>query len=175
MEEKKRVKVQPGPLIFNVIGYDSRLFMLTLLMMPGIASCGICKPVKLQVEYRDSVRVEIRERVVHDTATFEVPGEVERIVTRDTSSRLENSYAVSEAVVTGGLLHHSLRTKPQTIEVPVAVRVRDTTTAHTSSAVEEQKIIEGPRELTWWQEFRLKAFWVLVASLAIIVFVVFKF
>jgi hypothetical protein len=174
MEEKKRVKVQPGPLIFNVIGYDSRLFMLTLLMMPGIASCGICKPAEPQIVYRDSVRVEYRDRIIHDTATFEIPVIVEKNVTRDTSSHLENPYAKSDAVVSEGFLWHSLESIPQTIEVPVEVEVHDTT--YIEKAQETVYVTEyRDKPLTWWQEFRLKAFWVLVASLAIIVFVVFKF
>ena len=146
---------------------------ILLIISAALLVYSCCTPkivTQVRTEYRDSVRVEIRERVVHDTATFEIPVEVERIVTRDTSSRLENSYAVSEAVVTGGLLHHSLRTKPQTIEVPVAVQVRDTTTAHTSSAVEEreeQKIIEVPRELTWWQRTQIYGFRVSVLLLVL--------
>lgn len=76
----------------------------------------------------ESVRTETvyRDRIVHDTATVSVPVEVERVVTRDTVSRLENTYAKSDAVVSGGFLSHSLESKPQIIKVPVEVHVTDT-------------------------------------------------
>lgn len=160
---EKRVKLKPGPVVFNVVGYDSRLLMLAMLAMPGIASCGVRKH-EPKIEYRDSVRVEYRDRIVHDTATFEIPVIIEKNVTRDTSSHLENPYAKSDAVVSGGLLWHSLESIPQTIEVPVKVEVHDTTYIEKSSVKTEEDVpVEKP--LTWWQGLRIDAFWWLVLAL----------
>jgi len=161
----KRAKVTPGT-VFRCVGFDARLFLLALTVMPGIASCGIFKP-KTVVEYRDSIRVEYRDRVVHDTATFEIVREVEKVVTKDTASRLENSYAVSDALVSDGLLYHSLETKPQTIIKPVEVHVTDTLIVEKESQVIHDTV-EVEKKLSAWQSFRIGAFWWLV--LAVILF-----
>ena len=71
-------------------------------------------------------------------------------MTRDTSSRLENDYAVSEASVSGGYLSHSLATKPARTPVETETRevVRD-------SIVFRDRLIEVPVEvekpLSRWQ------------------------
>jgi len=127
-----------------------------------LSSCAIQRPV---IEYRDSVRVEYRDRIVRDTVPYAVPVEVEKVVTRDTSSRLENSLAVSEAVVSGGYLRHELRTKSQTIQVPVAVEVRDTVYVEKEGQILTQTV-EVEKSLTFWQRFKIGAFfWLLVLAL----------
>lgn len=110
------------------------------------------------IEYRDSVRVEIRERLVHDTVKFEVPVIIEKNVTRDTVSHLENDWAQSDAELKDGFLWHSLETKGKTIYLPVEVPVHDTTYIEKEAQViTETKEVEKP--LTAWQKFRLKGFW----------------
>lgn len=160
--EKRPVKVTPG-MVFNVVGYDARLLLLALTLQATLASCGICKP-KPVIEYRDSIRVEYRDRIVHDTATFEIPVIVEKNVTRDTSSHLENPYAKSDAVVSNGLLWHSLESKPQTIYIPVEVPVTDTLIVEKEAqTIYVEKEVE--KKLTWWQSFRIDAFWWLILAL----------
>lgn len=128
-----------------------------------LASCGICKP---RIEYRDSIRVEYRDRIIHDTARFEIPVIVEKNVTRDTSSHLENPYAKSDAVISDGFLWHSLESIPQTIEVPVEVEVHDTTYIEKhAETIYVTKYKE--KELTWWQGFRIDAFWWLILALIV--------
>ena len=126
--------------IRRVVRYAGMLLLL--------ASCGHGKQLPV-AQHTDSVRVEIRERLVHDTVTFTVPEIREKIVTRDTSSHLENEWAQSDAVVSGGFLSHSLGTRPHTVYVPVAVEVHDTTVVEK----EAQTVIqEVERQLTWWQK-----------------------
>ena len=146
--------------------------ILTLIItIVLLASCGVYKP---RIEYRDSIRIEYRDRIIHDTATFEIPVIIEKNVTRDTTSHLENPYAKSDAVVSEGFLWHSLESIPQTIHVPVEIEVHDTT--YIEKAQETVYITEyKERDLTWWQDFRLKMFWILAGALAIIIFVEFKF
>ena len=98
-----------------------------------------------------------------------VEREVTRNVTRDTSSHLENTYAESDAVVSGGVLSHSLQTKPQTIKVPVNVYVHDTVTVKEKA---ETIIKEVERDLTWWQKTKMNLFWVL--SLLAVLFIAYK-
>ena len=139
-----------------------------ILFVLVLSSC--ChKHYQPQVIYNDSIRVEIRERIVHDTVTFSVPEIVERVVTRDTSSHLENDWATSDASVSDGFLSHSLETKPHTVYVPVAVPVHDTVIVEKEA---QETVIENEVEkpLPWWQKARLGAFpwllWGLAACLA---------
>ena len=84
----------------------STLLLFTLCL----TACGVARPILES----DNTKVEVKvvEKIVKDTAWFELPVIVEKVATLDTASVLENKYAKSEAVVTGGVLHHSLATKP---------------------------------------------------------------
>ena len=138
---------------------------LEIFLVVGLFLFVGCSPKITQyrnTEYRDSVVTVVHERIVHDTVSVEIPVEVEKVVTRDTVSRLENSFAKSEALVSGGFLHHTLETKPQTVYVPVTVPVSDTTTHHSSSAVEqktETKYVEVEKKLSWIQKTEIYGFW----------------
>lgn len=142
--------------------------MVILLM----SSCSPKIIYRTNTEYRDSVRVEVHERLLHDTVTVEVPVEIEKIIIPDTdTSRLENTFAKSEAYVDSrGFLHHSLESKPQTIEVPVEIPVADTTTTHTSSAIEqkeETKVEYVEKKLSWSQKTSIYGFWCMVLFAAL--------
>lgn len=128
-------------------------FYIILLILDG-CSPKIIERVETKIEYRD--------RIIHDTATFEVPVEVEKIVTRDTMSHLENHWAKSDAVVSDGFLSHSLESKPQIVKVPVEVHVTDTLWKEASVKTEE---VEVPADLSWWQKFRINAFWWLFGAI----------
>lgn len=120
-----------------------------------------CSP---RIVERVVTEVEYRDRIVHDTARVEIPYEVEKIVTRDTVSHLENSFAKSDAVVSGGFLSHSLESKPQYIQVPVEVHVTDTLYKKTE-IIEREVEVEKP--LSKWKSLKLEAFWWLVGCLAV--------
>ena len=156
------VKVRNG-MTFRVEGYDARLLLYCLLTMTTIPSCSVCKP---RIEYRDSVRVEYRDRIIHDTATFYVEKEVEKIITKDTASHLENRWAVSDASVSEGLLYHSLESIPQIVKVPYEVEVHDTTYIE-KSAISEVQIKEVEKPLSRWKQAKLDAFWGLICALII--------
>lgn len=133
--------------------------VIILLVLAVSCSPKIIERVETKIEYRD--------RVVHDTATFEVPVEVEKIVTRDTVSHLENNWAKSDAVVSEGLLHHSLESKPQKVYVPVEVHVTDTIWRQKKTQV-VTKIKEVEKPLSWWKSFKLDAFWWLLAAVLVL-------
>lgn len=135
--------------IWQVLGYA---FLIILLAILGNIFVGCCPRVIAPTEIKDSVRVEIHERIIHDTVSFEIEKEVEKVVTRDTVSYLENTYASSEARVDGGFLYHSLESRPQTIYVPYTVEVHDTTTVEGHS---ETIIKEVEKNLTKWQVFSM--------------------
>lgn len=127
-----------------------------------------CSP---KVIYQKETVIEYRDRVVHDTTTFEIEKEVEKIVTRDTVSHLENKYAKSDATVSEGFLHHSLESIPQIITVPVEVHVRDTVTVEKEAQIIEKEVkVEVP--LPWWKQFFIKAFpWVLLGLILSLVWI----
>ena len=131
------------------------IFLCVLpLLLPGSS----CSTVRQLPTVADSTRVEVRTQTVTktDTVTVELPVIIERNVTLDTLSRLENAYAKSEAKVTNGFLHHSLETKP--VKLPVEVK---TETVYKDSLVYRDRIItrtvEAERKLTWWQKVRMHA------------------
>lgn len=142
---------------------------LVALLAVLVASCGSSRHAATSFETHDSTKVEVRtERIEHiDTIYVEIPRQVERIVTQDTTSRLENDYAVSEARVEAGMLHHTLETKAAKIPVPVksTIEKKDSITTTSKAEVEKEKVyIE--KELTAWQRFRLRGFWFLAAIVA---------
>lgn len=135
----------------------TKICVLLLAVLTAGCSKKFSEIIRTEIEYRD--------RVVHDTMKVEIPHEVEKIVTRDTASHLENSYAKSDAVVSGGFLSHTLESIPQTILVPVEVKVTDTLWRESKEA-QTEKLVEVEKPLTWWQKFRLRAFWWLLGGVA---------
>lgn len=119
----------------------------------------------------DSVRVEIHDRIVHDTATVEIPVIIEKNITRDTVSHLENTYAKSDALIRDGFLWHSLETIPQSIKAPITIHVTDT--LYKESHVEE-KIVEVEKKLSKWQTFCMKAFWWLAGAVVLLLLWTFR-
>ena len=142
----------------NILNGVAGVVPALLLVLAGATSC--CAP---RVITKTETVVEYRDRVVHDTATVAVPYEVEKVVTRDTVSHLENGYAKSDASVSGGFLSHSLESKPQIIRVPVEVHVTDTIKVE-KEAVETIKEVEVEKSLSWWQKAKIGAFWWLLGA-----------
>lgn len=150
-----------------------RNIQLVAFLAVLLTSCGSSRHAATSIETHDSTKVEVRtERIEHiDTVYIELPRQVERIVTQDTTSRLENDYAVSEARVEAGMLHHTLETKAAKVPVPAKATIEKMygITTVSKAKVEKEKVyIE--KKLTAWQRFRLNGFWVLAAAVAAIGF-----
>lgn len=146
-----------------------RKLIIIVFIASLLTSCGSSRHAATSIETHDSTKVEVRtERIEHiDTVYIELPRQVERIVTQDTTSRLENDYAVSEARVEAGMLHHTLETKEAKIPVPVksTIEKKDSITTNSKTEVEKEKVyIE--KELTAWQRFKMRGFWALLAAMA---------
>jgi len=127
-------------------------FILVLLSLLCVA-CGSIK----QVTPTERVVTETRIETVFETDTvfLEVPKIIERVVTQDTVSVLENEYARSSAVVSDGLLSHSLETKPvqQPVEVQTKIVYRDSVIVRDNVIVQT---VEVGKELTGWQTFKME-------------------
>ena len=119
------------------------------------AVCVACATSR-QAAPSEKILVETRIETVYktDTVYLEVPKIVEKIVTADTVSVLENEYAKSEASVSEGLLAHSLETKPikQPVEVQTQVVYRDSVIVKDNVIVQT---VEVEKELTGWQSFKM--------------------
>ena len=143
--------------------------IIVALLIAGVA-CLLtsCSP---KITEKVVTKIEYRERVVHDTTTFEVPVEVEKIVTKDTASHLENKFAKSDASVSGGFLSHSLESKPQIIKIPVEVHVTDTLI---KEAEIKEVIKEVDKPLSWWKSTKIEAFWWLLGALVLCLLWIFR-
>ena len=135
----------------EIVKANATLLAFVLLAILGQLFVGCSPRITPPAEIRDSVRVEIRERVVHDTAYVDVPLSKEVNVTRDTSSHLENEYAMSDASISNGTLRHSLETRPHKIAAPVTITVHDTLTVEKKA----ETIIKEVNVLTKWQGFQI--------------------
>ena len=118
--------------------------------------CVACGSVK-QVAPTERVVTETRIETVYqtDTVLLEIPKIVEKVVTKDTVSVLENDYAKSQAVISDGLLAHSLETKPvqKPVEVQTKIVYRDSVIVKDNVIIQT---VEVEKELTGWQTFKMK-------------------
>jgi hypothetical protein len=152
--------------------------MRHLLPLLLLLAASACSTVRQLPSVTDSTKVEVRvvEKIVRDTAYVELPVIVEKVATLDTASVLENKYAKSEASVSGGVLTHSLATKPA--REPVAVEYKEVVR---DSIVYRDRIetqtVEVERKLTWWQTLKMKAggLFLLIALIGIIYIIITHF
>lgn len=137
----------------------SAIAAVALIYLTGCCSCR-----HLTTSTQDSVRVEtiVRTERIRDTVFVDVPVERERQTVRDTMSHLETTYAASDARITpDGALFHSLENKPQKRPVAVEKEIiyRDSIIYRERATTET---VEIERELTWWQQTKIKGFWILL-------------
>ena len=144
-------------------------YYLPLLLLLTASACSTVRTLPVQ----DSTRVEVRyeTKTVHDTAYVELPVIVEKVATLDTASLLENKYAKSAASVSGGVLTHSLETKP--VREPVSVEKQ---IVYRDSLVYRDKVqtvtVEVEKKLTAWQTIQMRLG--LVAILIIVIVVIYS-
>ena len=139
---------------------------LLLFSLLAASACSTVRPLPST----DSTKVEVRyeTKTVHDTAFVELPVIVERVATLDTASVLENKYAKSTASVSGGVLTHSLETKP--VREPVSVEKQ---IVYRDSLVFRDKVqtvtVEVEKKLTWWQTLKMRLGLVAIVLIVIVV------
>ena len=144
-------------------------YYLPLLLLLTASACSTVR----QLPSTDSTKVEVRyeTKTVHDTAYVELPVLVEKVATLDTASVLENKYAKSAASVSGGVLAHSLETKP--VREPVAVEKQ---IVYRDSLVYRDRVqtvtVEVEKKLTAWQTIQMRLG--LVAILIIMIVVIYS-
>ena len=144
--------------------------MKRFLPLVLLLAASACSTVRL-LPSTDSTKVEVRTETVtvHDTAYVELPVIIEKVATLDTASTLENKFARSKAIVSAGILSHSLETKP--VQLPVQV---ETKIVYKDSLVYRDRVqtqtLEVEKKLTAWQQAKMKlgSVAILLIGLAII-------
>ena len=136
-----------------------------------LSACGTVRPVLES----DSTWVEVKTVVetIHDTAYVQLPVIVERVATLDTASILENKYAKSAALVSSGVLTHSLETKPAKAPVSVEKQI-----VYRDSLIYRDRVVtetvEVEKKLSAWQSFKMKAGgFSIVILLIVILYIIF--
>ena len=128
-------------------------YYLPLLFLALASACSTVRPLPTT----DSTKVEVRTETVieKDTVYVELPRVVERVAVQDTTSHLENEFALSSAVVSAGVLKHSLETKP--VKMPAVV---DKQIVYRDSVVFRDRVqtvtVEVEKKLTGWQQAKLR-------------------
>lgn len=145
--------------------------LIIALMALALVGCSPCRSVITSQATQDSVRVEVRERVVYvpDTITIEIPAQTSERTTADSLSYLDNDYAESTARLNpDGTLYHDLKTKPQAKPVPVdrPVEYRDSI-VYQDRFIDRTNTVEVERNLTWWEQTRIYGLYGLIILLLI--------
>ena len=128
-------------------------YYLPLLFLALASACSTVRPLPTT----DSTKVEVRTETVieKDTVFVELPRVVERVAVQDTTSHLENEFALSDAHISGGVLKHSLETKP--VKMPAVV---DKQIVYRDSIVFRDRVqtqtVEVDKKLTGWQQAKLR-------------------
>lgn len=128
------------------------------------AGCAAKRVITKDVQ-QDSVSVEVRETTVYitDTVEVEIPHIVERNVTLDTISYLENDYAISEAIIEGAYLTHTLATKPQLRRVQIKTpQLRRDSVVYRNFYRDVE--VEVERQLSFLQKTQISGFWLLLVT-----------
>ena len=118
--------------------------ILIILLMLAFGCKSIKKSVSEKENVSDSVRIEYKEKIVKMPVTVYVEVPVENVanITKDSTSHLETSFAVSNAsmVWIDGVpfLRHDLKNKAQKIEK-----------TDTANVVEKEKIVWKTRRVTY--------------------------
>lgn len=123
---------------------------ILFLLAAAVALTG-CSPKVISVPVKDSSAISERETVTFVPVEIPLPSEFAQRETRDTLSRLETSVAVSEAVVSGGVLKHTLRNKKEPVKTEVKYRDR-VVTEYKEKEVPVRVEVEKPYtpKWVWW-------------------------
>lgn len=147
-----------------------RRFLPIAILAAIVCSCATTKPTATVVPTQDSIRTEIRYKLIEsiDTVFLTLPPQTAERTTPDTTSTLENDYAKTTAtILPNGMLFHNLETKQTPVPVPIKK-----TEAQRDSVVYREKEVPVPypvevevNRLSWMQQAQIYGFRVLVAIL----------
>lgn len=151
--------------------------ILTLAVSCLLCACGTQRKLPTTtIHETTNSNVEVRyvKESVHDTTFVEIPAQTAERTTPDSTSHLENDFAVSDAKINpDGTLFHDLKTKPQKKPVPVDKEIeRRDSVAYVDRFVEVPVPVE--RQLTYWERTSIRWFPYLVGVVLVLLCLVFK-
>ena len=154
--------------------YTLALVCVLLILLFLLSGCCTIKEVvktETKVEYRDTT--EWRDSLIYVPVPLEKD---QAIVHVGDTSRLETTVAQSVAYIgADGELHHSLENKRTSLEAVVKIPSRTIWTSVTTDKSEViTRTVQVPAPLSWWQRFRLDAFWPLVAAVLLLLLWTFR-
>ena len=139
-------------------------FILVLFSFVAVA----CSSLR-QVTPTEKIVTETRIETIFETDTvyLEIPQILEKVITKDTSSVIENDYALSSAEVSDGLLSHSLETKPikRPVEIQTKIVYRDSVIFRDRVVTET---LEVEKDLSRWQTFKMRTGGITLTTLSLL-------
>lgn len=147
--------------------------ILTLAVSCLLCACATSRKLPattVQETTNRNVDVKYEKVFVHDTTYIKIPAQTAERTTQDSTSRLENDYAISVACINAdGTLFHSLNTKPQKKPVPVCKEIE-----RKDSIIYVDKVIPVyiEKELGRWEKTCIRWFpYLLVVIILAIAFI----
>lgn len=142
-----------------------------LLLALSITMLG-CTPVRLlESNIADSLQIQVNTREIYllDSVGFRVPHQRESQTIESDSSFLTTDFAWSVAMWRNGRLSHTLANIPRTWYTPYwRLETRKDSVVYRNFY--RDVVTEVPRELTKWQHWQMKGFWILLLIDILIVY-----
>ena len=142
------------------------LFISMICTIPFALTACKTQSKAIQQEKQETWIETRYERIfIHDTSYVEIPMQTAEKTVKDSLSHLENDYAISDARINAdGSLFHNLQTKPQKRPVPTnRIVERKDSVVYVDKEVKVPVMVE--KELSSWQNLRLRFFNVLLIVL----------
>lgn len=155
-----------------------KICFLTLITSFLLCACSTQQKLPtptIQETTNRNVDVKFEKVFVHDTTYIEIPAQTAERTTQDSTSVLENDYAISVACINeDGTLFHSLNTKPQKKPVPVDKEIeRKDSIIYVDKLIKEPVLVE--KELGRWEKTCISWFpYLLVAMILTLIIILRK-
>lgn len=147
-----------------------KLKLILLIIISIFLSCCCKKAYPPKEIEKQITKTEYVEKIRLDTLLVELPQESKEIVSKDTVSHLKISGAISDAMVSNGLLYHSLKTDPS-YKPKVEVQIKEIEIVR-DSLIYREIPVDMPR--TKYERICINGFWGLSIILIILAFVKIK-
>ena len=128
-------------------------------MTVAVVAMVSCGPARVVQDYqKDSVVTVIKDTTIFRDSIIYVKVEAEKesaIIPDTDTSRLSTRYAESEAYVSGGQLHHSLRNRSEAL-IPIETKIPITIHFESNSSIRDKRtveVVEVEKQLSRWQRF----------------------
>ena len=143
------------------------LLALCLAMLVGCSSARVASS-----SVYDSVAVKTiyKTKIIKDTIPYYIPKETIEVQTIDTFSYIENKWAYSEAIVSEGVLTHSLSTKDEPLTI-VVDKVVDTIYREVVKEIVKNnvEVVEVEKPDTWFEQMQKKGFWLMMSVIVLLI------